>query len=26
LFLPLERFAKANKLKVYADSKKKIYQ
>lgn len=26
LFLPLERFAKANKLRVYADSKKKIYQ
>lgn len=26
LFLPLERFAKASKLKVYADSKKKIYQ
>jgi len=24
LFLPLERFAKSNKLKVYADSKKKI--
>jgi hypothetical protein len=26
LFLPLERFAKASKLKVYADSKNKIYQ
>ena len=26
LFLPLERFVKANRLKVYADSKNKIYQ
>lgn len=26
LFLPLERFAKASKARVFADSKKKIYQ
>jgi hypothetical protein len=26
LFLPLERFAKATKSRIYADTKKKIYQ